>query len=122
MKKTDARRLKCLAQGANDEHTQVIACLGASLEHACDAGKFLTEAKNLPHGQWDDWLANNFEESERTARNYMRISRDWARLTNGKKRQRRCRFACSRSAQASGGAIQLVHNHSPRGADRLPAS
>ena len=40
-----------------------------------DAGDGLTEAKSvLAHGQWDGWLSENFELSDRTARLYMQLA------------------------------------------------
>lgn len=41
-------------------------------------GKGLIEAKALlPHGEWLPWLEERVEFSERTARNFMRLARDW---------------------------------------------
>lgn len=41
-------------------------------------GKELTEAKQrLPHGQFGDWLAVEFEMSDRSARRFMRIYEGW---------------------------------------------
>ncbi|RIK38011.1 MAG: hypothetical protein DCC55_22490 [Chloroflexi bacterium] len=43
-----------------------------------DIGRELTEAKQrLPHGQFGDWLAVEFEMSDRSARRYMRIYEGW---------------------------------------------
>lgn len=42
-------------------------------------GRCLTEAKQaLPHGEWLPWLNEQVEFSERTARNFMRLSREWS--------------------------------------------
>jgi len=41
-------------------------------------GQRLTEAKALlPHGEWLPWLNEKVEFSERTARNFMRLAREW---------------------------------------------
>lgn len=41
-------------------------------------GQRLIEAKALlPHGEWLPWLEDEVEFSERTARNFMRLARDW---------------------------------------------
>lgn len=41
-------------------------------------GQRLIEAKEmLPHGEWLPWLEERVEFSERTARNFMRLAREW---------------------------------------------
>lgn len=41
-------------------------------------GRGLMEAKEvLPHGEWLPWLEERVEFSERSARNFMRLARDW---------------------------------------------
>lgn len=41
-------------------------------------GRCLIEAKEvLPHGEWLPWLNEKAEFSERTARNFMRLAREW---------------------------------------------
>lgn len=47
----------------------------ATLSALMDAGDRLLEAKEaLDHGQWDGWLSDNFELSDRTARLYMQLA------------------------------------------------
>lgn len=42
-------------------------------------GRCLIEAKEmLPHGEWLPWLNEKVEFSERTARNFMRLAREWS--------------------------------------------
>ena len=42
-------------------------------------GRCLTEAKQtIPPGEWLPWLNERVEFSERTARNFMRLSREWS--------------------------------------------
>ena len=52
------------------------------LEHALKAGQLLLEAKKgLPHGEWLPWLRESCPDiSERTAQNYMRLSREVSKL------------------------------------------
>lgn len=46
-----------------------------ALEKAIEAGSLLRECKAaLDHGQWLPWLKSNFSFTDRTARNWMRIS------------------------------------------------
>lgn len=45
-------------------------------------GRCLIEAKeSLPHGEWLPWLNEKAEFSERTARNFMRLAREWSNPT-----------------------------------------
>jgi len=47
----------------------------ATLAALMDAVDRLTAAKSvLAHGQWDGWLSENFELSDRTARLYMQLA------------------------------------------------
>jgi hypothetical protein len=53
----------------------------ATLSALMDVGDRLMEAKKaLDHGQWDDWLSDNFELSDRTARLYMQLAGHRARV------------------------------------------
>ena len=53
----------------------------AKVSALMDAGDRLQEAKDaLDHGQWDDWLSDNFELSDRTARLCMQFARHRARI------------------------------------------
>jgi len=55
--------------------------LRAGVEHAARAGAMLIEAKaHVRHGQWLCWLHENFGLSERSAQNFMRLSRKMAEL------------------------------------------
>lgn len=52
------------------------------MQHALDAGHALIEAKALvAHGQWLQWLSANTQLGERIAQKYMRVARDFPRLT-----------------------------------------
>jgi len=65
----------------NREHKEVVASLSRGLEHARRAGELLNQAKGaVPHGQWAAWLGEYFVGSDRTARLYMRIAREWPKL------------------------------------------
>jgi hypothetical protein len=47
----------------------------AGLEHYCQAGEMLIEAKEqVPAGSWSRWLKSNFELSQQTARHYVRLA------------------------------------------------
>jgi hypothetical protein len=78
---TQPERLGRLAQRINREHRQVQAAFGKTLQHAKRAGELLVQAKErTPFGQWGPWLETNFEGSERTAQNYMRVHPRWAEI------------------------------------------
>ena len=45
-----------------------------ALSYAIEIGRRLTEAKSvLPHGTWSEWLIENFEFSQSTANNFMKL-------------------------------------------------
>jgi hypothetical protein len=65
-----------LARIANREHALVIRAARSMAEHAIRAGQALQGVKDqLAHGEWGPWLRANFEGSERTAQDYMRLAR-----------------------------------------------
>jgi len=67
--RTYANRLEHLAATANAAHRKAVS-------NALVAGQALLEAKQLvPHGGWRQWLADNVEFSERTARVYMQAAK-----------------------------------------------
>jgi hypothetical protein len=73
--------LASLAAQINEAHRQCVAAASSALEHARRAGTLLAEAKGkCGHGQWLPWLKENFDFSERTAQNYMKVAREWPRL------------------------------------------
>jgi hypothetical protein len=69
-----AKNLDALAQEINAEHRAFYGSLRATFEHGVRAGELLSAAKTLvPHGQWTEWLMENFEGAPRTAQEYMRL-------------------------------------------------
>ena len=71
-----------IADEINAIKTQTSGILAAALSYtkrSCfEIGKRLEEAKSLvPHGEWGAWLEENFEYSESTAGNLMRIYREF---------------------------------------------
>lgn len=66
-------------------HAGVTTGLSASLAEAVAAGKALTAMKRLVKeqlgaGYWEDYVAENFPFSPRTAQNYMRLAKNEAKL------------------------------------------
>jgi hypothetical protein len=58
-----------LSEQVNNEHRQVKECVIKGAQHAVRAGELLWQAKRKAgHGQWLEWIAENCEFSERTAR------------------------------------------------------
>jgi hypothetical protein len=71
----DGARLTVLATEIKAKLTLARRHGQATLSALMDVGDRLTEArKALAHGQWDDWLSDNFELSDRTARLYMQLA------------------------------------------------
>ncbi len=64
-----------LAEGIRREHKACSAAAQTALDHAFEAGRLLLEAKALcGHGNWGQWLTENFDGSERLAQQYMRLA------------------------------------------------
>lgn len=76
------RSVAVIADEINAIKTETSGILNAAYSYAkrsCfEIGKRLEEAKAmLPHGEWGSWLETNFEYSESTAGNLMRIYREF---------------------------------------------
>ena len=53
-----------LAEQINAEHRACVEAANGALDHAMRAGDLLSEAKAAcKHGEWQNWLADNFEGS-----------------------------------------------------------
>jgi hypothetical protein len=80
-------KIKWLLATAHDCHERCEALERSKLRHAKTAGQCLLELKELVgHGNWLNWLKENFRPSADTAERYMMIARDWdildKKLTN----------------------------------------
>ena len=74
--------LASLAIQINAHHEACKAAIGEAIRHAIDAGSLLIEAKaHCSHGDWKDWLAENFAGTARTAQRYMRIAKNWPAIS-----------------------------------------
>lgn len=72
----------------NRQHKTVEEAAARTLEHAIECGRLLTIAKDrVGHGEWLRWLSDNFDGSDRTARDYMRLH-EHADQLGGANRQR----------------------------------
>jgi hypothetical protein len=70
-----------LARRINAEHDAALKSFGNALDHARAAGQLLVDAKaKQPHGSFLSWVEGHCQFSERTARTYMRIAREWTKL------------------------------------------
>lgn len=70
-----AETLDTLADRINGEHRACERAVVSAVRHAIAAGEMLLEAKEIAgHGNWGDWLRENFEGSERHAQRYMQIA------------------------------------------------
>lgn len=85
MSKPDLGRIIAQTMARPDEGRTIEAITGEILdakraggEAILTIGRCLIEAKDmLPHGEWLPWLNERVEFSERTARNFMRLAREW---------------------------------------------
>lgn len=78
----DTNKLTTIAEQIKAEHRQAQEAMRQSLTHAVNCGELLIEAKSLiSHGDWLAWVSDNCEFSDRTARAYMRIARNWPELS-----------------------------------------
>lgn len=74
-------RLNEIAHQINAEHAIFRDSLRKGLRHAKQVGDMLLEAKDwVEHGKWTNWVRANCKFSPRTARMYIRISRNWEKL------------------------------------------
>lgn len=80
----DGLALPELATLANEAHARANEAGRSMVTHAIEAGDALTQAKQqVSHGDWRPWLEANFDGSERTAQDYMRIARSNAQSSAG---------------------------------------
>jgi transposase len=64
-----------LADAANTEHRQVLQLAATALDHATRCGEALIAAHDaVTDGDWEVWLAQNFEGDRVTAYRYIRIA------------------------------------------------
>jgi hypothetical protein len=76
------RALDALKQEIIDELAAARQAGVSLLEHWRNAGASLTRAKQqIAHGRWLPWLHDNFRLNERTAARYMRIDREWPKVS-----------------------------------------
>lgn len=81
---------------ANALHAEIAATLRSALDKARELGLILTAIKAaVPPGQWEAWCNDNLTFTNRTARNYMRIAREWPRLEGS-------------GAETVGGALRML--------------
>lgn len=65
-------------------HDRLNSCARTTIADAIRIGELLTEQKaRLPHGAWLPWVRDALPFSEWTARNYMRMHSDRAKLESG---------------------------------------
>lgn len=68
--------LSTLAAQINSHHRAAKAALAQAVTHAIEAGECLVAAKKqVRHGEWLGWVAENFDGCQRTAQLYMRFAR-----------------------------------------------
>jgi hypothetical protein len=79
--------LDSLAHRIRDAHALVGGCVRDAVLYAIEAGQLLLEARaTVRHGEWLSWLKKNCAMSERTAQNYMRLSKKTSTLAENPQR------------------------------------
>ena len=77
--------LLALAATANEAYADARRHIGAACNQALEGGRALLAAKKkISHGEWDNWLRDNFQGSARTARAWMQGARKAAQAGSGK--------------------------------------
>lgn len=68
---------KRLIDRINEQHRECRKTAWSAVKHGIEAGELLNIAKQgLKHGEWEEWVGENFEGSVRTARVYMQLSKN----------------------------------------------
>ncbi len=81
--KTFTRPLTELSSAINEAHKRTTEAAVTALEHARQLGELLEQAKEqLSHGQWLPWLHENCSVNPRQAQKYMRVAREWDRVSS----------------------------------------
>lgn len=77
--------LPSLARQINAAVTDAENHARSAMEVALTAGDLLTKAKQqVPHGEWENWLASNCRVAPRTAQSYMRLFKQVPLLEDSK--------------------------------------
>jgi len=70
-----------LAKSIKEKHSMMLSSFRNSVIHAMDVGDLLTEAKKrVGHGNFEAWCATHCQLSPRTARRYMGMAKDRAKI------------------------------------------
>ncbi len=79
--RTDVATLDFLAEQIKDSAQQTIKAANNAVEGALITGTLLIEAKKqVPHGEWENWLTANCQLAMSTARAYMVLSKKFHQL------------------------------------------
>lgn len=72
--------VEALAEMANEAAAACEASGRKTVEHAATCGRALLAIRpQIPHGQWMEWLAENFSQSRQRAQQFMEIANCYAR-------------------------------------------
>lgn len=70
-----------LAGQINGAHEAGMQSMGSGLSYFRQVGAMLSRAKDkCGHGHWLEWVSKNLKFSDRQARNYMRLHREWDQI------------------------------------------
>lgn len=102
-----ARTASSLPDRINAAHEACCQATGQAIEHAMRCGDLLAQAKaECKHGQWQNWLTENFSGSVRTAQVYMRLAANREEIESEASKAQRS--ALSSANWSVAGAIRLL--------------
>lgn len=86
--RTDVATLDFLAEQIKDSAHQTTKAANSAVEGALITGALLIEAKKqVPHGEWENWLTANCQLALSTARAYMGLSKKFLQLDDSNRQR-----------------------------------
>jgi hypothetical protein len=68
----------------------------------------------VPHGQWQRWLADNFDQSDRTAQRFMQLAANPSRVAHLPSMRAAVGSLGAEACDSAGRAGTAVHDQTPR--------
>lgn len=117
-----------LVDAIRREHNAAAAAAMTALDHAIEAGRLLSVARqNVKHGEWEAFVRNRCGIAERTARLYLRLDAHREVLTNrqrvaGLTVREAARLIAETNAEREPKSLEMASGDQPESSDmRIPA-